>query len=150
MDEVANESWLSESTNEDWGDFNAAIEALELDETSVNVTDSDNNKQSETEQDRDEAVAGFLEMAFVLTEQATCAISGVEFTFDEKGKQKVIEAAQPVLSKHGSSMMSVFGQYIEEATLLMAIVALVYSSRMTILSLKTESLNEKAEVSSVT
>ncbi|MDP2592968.1 hypothetical protein Q8W41_26280, partial [Vibrio splendidus] len=63
------------------------------------------------------------------TEQATSMISGVEFEFDGKGKQAVIDAAQPVFAKHGSTLMGVFGDYIEEATLLLAVLGLIYASK---------------------
>ncbi|MDA0122056.1 hypothetical protein OH459_05430 [Vibrio sp. MM46] len=56
-------------------------------------------------------------------------ISGVEFEFDAKSKQAVIDAAIPVFEKHGSTLMAVFGDYIEEATLVLAILGLVYASR---------------------
>nr|MCC4820855.1 hypothetical protein [Vibrio lentus] len=70
-----------------------------------------------------------LDIVFALTEQATSMISGVEFEFDGKGKQAVIDAAQPVFAKHGSTLMGVFGDYIEEATLLLAVLGLIYASK---------------------
>ncbi|MFA0173075.1 hypothetical protein AB4424_24135, partial [Vibrio splendidus] len=72
---------------------------------------------------------GLLDIVFALTEQATSMISGVEFEFDGKGKQAVIDAAQPVFAKHGSTLMGVFGDYIEEATLLLAVLGLIYASK---------------------
>ncbi|MDH5924582.1 hypothetical protein L8R85_26775, partial [Vibrio splendidus] len=48
---------------------------------------------------------------------------------DGKGKQAVIDAAQPVFAKHGSTLMGVFGDYIEEATLLLAVLGLIYASK---------------------
>ncbi|CAK2191812.1 conserved hypothetical protein [Vibrio crassostreae] len=114
---------------DDWGDFGAVIDLLEQQEQgetdSVNLTDS---TETVTE-DKTEAMAGLLDIVFALTEQATSMISGVEFEFDGKGKQAVIDAAQPVFAKHGSTLMGVFGDYIEEATLLLAVLGLIYSSK---------------------
>lgn len=114
---------------DDWGDFGAVIDQLEQQEQgeteSVSLTES---TESVTE-DKTEAMAGLLDIVFALTEQATSIISGVEFEFDGKGKQAVIDAAQPVFAKHGSTLMGVFGDYIEEATLLLAVLGLIYSSK---------------------
>ncbi|CAK1691811.1 MULTISPECIES: hypothetical protein [Vibrio] len=128
--EQTNEVLLEESAAvDDWGDFGAVIDQLEQQEQgetdSVNLTDS---TETVTE-DKTEAMAGLLDIVFALTEQATSMISGVEFEFDGKGKQAVIDAAQPVFAKHGSTLMGVFGDYIEEATLLLAVLGLIYSSK---------------------
>ncbi|MDN3632545.1 hypothetical protein [Vibrio lentus] len=134
--EQTNEVLLDEpAAVDDWGDFGAVIDQLEQQEQgetdSVNLTDS---TETVTE-DKTEAMAGLLDIVFALTEQATSIISGVEFEFDGKGKQAVIDAAQPVFAKHGSTLMGVFGDYIEEATLLLAVLGLIYSSKqqMTVL-----------------
>jgi hypothetical protein len=134
--EQTNEVLLDEpAAVDDWGDFGAVIDQLEQQEQgetdSVHLTDS---TETVTE-DKTEAMAGLLDIVFALTEQATSIISGVEFEFDGKGKQAVIDAAQPVFAKHGSTLMGVFGDYIEEATLLLAVLGLIYSSKqqMTVL-----------------
>lgn len=134
--EQTNEVLLDEpAAVDDWGDFGAVIDQLEQQEQgetdSVHLTDSN---ETVTE-DKTEAMAGLLDIVFALTEQATSIISGVEFEFDGKGKQAVIDAAQPVFAKHGSTLMGVFGDYIEEATLLLAVLGLIYSSKqqMTVL-----------------
>lgn len=128
--EPTNEVLLDEpAAVDDWGDFGAVIDQLEQQEQgeadSVHLTDS---TETVTE-DKTEAMAGLLDIVFALTEQATSIISGVEFEFDGKGKQAVIDAAQPVFAKHGSTLMGVFGDYIEEATLLLAVLGLIYSSK---------------------
>ncbi|MEZ9068162.1 hypothetical protein AB4184_25020 [Vibrio splendidus] len=128
--EQTNEVLLNESAAvDDWGDFGAVIDQLEQQEQTesepVSLTDS---TETVTE-DKTEAMAGLLDIVFALTEQATSMISGVEFEFDGKGKQAVIDAAQPVFAKHGSTLMGVFGDYIEEATLLLAVLGLIYASK---------------------
>lgn len=148
-----NEVLLEESTAvDDWGDFGAVIDQLEQQEQgetdSVSLTDS---TEAVTE-DKTEAIAGLLDIVFALTEQTTSMMSGIEFEFDGKGKQAVIDAAQPVFAKHGSTLMGVFGDYIEEATLLLAVLGLIYASKkqMAVLMQAKEAEGEKGETSSPT
>lgn len=149
--EQANEALLDEQVDlDDWGDFGAVISQLEQQEQgstdSVNVTEP----TEAASEDKTEAMTGLLNIMFVLTEQATSIISGVEFEFDTKGKQAVMEAAEPVFAKHGSTLMGVFGDYIEEATLLLAILGLVYASKRQLVVLKQseEVEGEKAQTPS--
>ncbi|ELJ8870926.1 hypothetical protein J7956_23335, partial [Vibrio parahaemolyticus] len=74
---------------------------------------------------------GALSVLFTIAEQATTIISGVDFEFDEKGKAAVIDAALPVLEKHGDTVTSMFGNYMEEAVLGLAVLSLVYSAKKT-------------------
>ncbi|EOC1795587.1 hypothetical protein ACI1HQ_001971 [Vibrio fluvialis] len=106
---------------DDWGDFGGFIKALESEEVATDV--SALPTEAETESVSSEAFEGFLGIMFTVAEQATSIIAGVDFSFDDKGKAEVISAALPVLSKHGSTLMQVFGDYIEEATLLIAVLA---------------------------
>ncbi|EKO3929995.1 hypothetical protein [Vibrio fluvialis] len=119
---------------DDWGDFGGFIKALESEEVATDV--SALPTEAETESVSSEAFEGFLGIMFTVAEQATSIIAGVDFSFDDKGKAEVISAALPVLSKHGSTLMQVFGDYIEEATLLIAVLALVYTSKRHLTQLK--------------
>lgn len=128
--EQTNEVLLEESAAvDDWGDFGAVIDQLEQQEQTESEPVSLTGSTETVTEDKTEAMAGLLDVVFALTEQATSMISGVEFEFDGKGKQAVIDAAQPVFAKHGSTLMGVFGDYIEEATLLLAVLGLIYSSK---------------------
>ncbi|MEH0713171.1 hypothetical protein [Vibrio owensii] len=131
---------------QDWGDFSSVIDELEREESTA-VVDSDLSAANDepAAPDKSEAVAGMLSVAFVLTEQATSAISNVDFAFDEKGKQAVIEAAQPVFAKHGDSIMAIFGNYIEEVTLIIAVISLAYTSKRHVETLKLESKGKDDE-----
>ncbi|MGI9947193.1 hypothetical protein [Vibrio hyugaensis] len=124
---------------QDWGDFSSVIDELEREESTA-VVDSDLSAANDepAAPDKSEAVAGMLSVAFVLTEQATSAISNVNFAFDEKGKQAVIEAAQPVFAKHGNAIMAFFGNYIEEATLVIAVISLAFTSKRHVKALQLE------------
>ncbi|KPM01365.1 hypothetical protein [Vibrio splendidus] len=125
-----NEVLLEESaTVDDWGDFGAVIDQLEQQEQTESEPVSLTGSTETVTEDKTEAIAGLLDIVFALTEQSTSMISGVEFEFDGKGKQAVIDAAQPVFAKHGSTLMRVFGDYIEEATLLLAVLGLIYASK---------------------
>ncbi len=70
---------------QEWGDFSSVIDELEREESTA-VVDSDLSAANDepAAPDKGEAVAGMLSVAFVLTEQATSAISNVDFAFDEK------------------------------------------------------------------
>ncbi|MEZ8596043.1 hypothetical protein AB6D21_22915 [Vibrio splendidus] len=114
---------------DDWGGFGAVIDQLEQQEQTESEPVSLTGSTETVTEDKTEAMAGLLDIVFALTEQATSMISGVEFEFDGKGKQAVIDAAQPVFAKHGSTLMGVFGDYIEEATLLLAVLGLIYASK---------------------
>ncbi|OLQ70311.1 hypothetical protein BIT28_16430 [Photobacterium proteolyticum] len=129
---------------DDWGDFSAVIGQLEQQETDSNeaLTDAVGTESAE---DNSEAIAGFLDITFTVVEQVTSLITGVEFEFDAKGKEKVIEAAQPVLNKHGSGLMGVFGDYMEEATLFIAVLSLAYTSRCAYMMAKQEQLKGEAD-----
>ncbi|EKM15218.1 hypothetical protein [Vibrio harveyi] len=115
--------------HDDWGDFSAVISGLEETETNA-VIDAPTEAANE-EKPAGEMFEGALSVLFTIAEQATSIISGVDFEFDEKGKAAVIEAALPVLEKHGDTVTSMFGNYMEEAVLGLAVLSLVYSAKKT-------------------
>ena len=135
-----NETLEPLAEGDDWCDFGGFIKQLETEESPTELTEE---TAPETEGLNDEALQGFMGVMFTLCEQATCIISGVEFSFDEKGKTEVINAAVPVLNKHGGSIMAVFGDYIEEATLLIAVLGLIYTSKRTIKELAIQKAEEE-------
>lgn len=123
---------------DDWGDFNAVITQLEQQESAAEVTESETEQTEPLTEDKSESIALLLSGAFSLAEQATSALSGVEFEFDVKGKEEVINAALPVLAKRGDSLIAVFGDYIEEGALLLAVIGLVVGARKTIAEAKAQ------------
>ncbi|MFA0148975.1 hypothetical protein AB4452_23055 [Vibrio lentus] len=151
--EQANETLPGEQVElDDWGDFGSVIHQLEEQEkTESDLVGLTEPSETVTE-DKTEAMAGLLNILFALTEQATSIISGVEFEFDGKGKQAVMDAAEPVFAKHGSTLMGVFGDYIEEATLLLAVLGLIYASKKQLIMLQQskEVDGEKTEAPSAT
>ncbi|MBE3662624.1 hypothetical protein BOO91_16930 [Vibrio navarrensis] len=123
------------AANDDWGDFSSVISQLESHEKSEADAIASATVEA-TESVSPEAFEGLLSVVFTVTEQATSIISGIDFAFDEKGKSEVIKAAIPVINKHGSSILGMFGNYIEEATLLLAVLALIYTSKRHVAQLK--------------
>ncbi len=115
--------------HDDWGDFSAVISGLE--ETETNAVIDAPTEAANDEKPAGEMFEGALSVLFTIAEQATSIISGVDFEFDEKGKAAVIDAALPVLEKHGDAVTSLFGNYMEEAVLGLAVLSLVYSAKKT-------------------
>lgn len=126
-----------EPASDDWGDFGAVISQLEEQENSDDSTESALSGEH-AQPDNTEALSGLLSVVLMISEKATSIIAGVDFEFDEKGKQEVINAAMPVLNKHGGIVSGWLGDYVEEATLLLAVLGLVYASRRSLKTLKSE------------
>ncbi len=126
-------------------DFRHVIDTLEDTEQQEILDEQKAQEPAQEEKDtiNPEALESFLGMMFSMAEQATSAISGVDFTFDEKGKTDVIQATVPVLNKHGGQLLGVFGSYVEEASLVIAVVVLVFSSKRHITELKIQKMEQE-------
>ncbi|WCE31194.1 hypothetical protein [Vibrio sp. SCSIO 43137] len=131
-----------ETAQDDWGDFGAVISQLEQEEKTEALTES-NQSATEPKPDNTESLSALLGVVFMISEKATSIVSGVDFEFDEKGKQEVIGAALPVLNKHGGVVAGWMGDYVEEATLILAVLGLVYVSRNSLKTLKAEKLEKE-------
>ncbi|KQB00776.1 hypothetical protein CGT92_12270 [Vibrio metoecus] len=136
------EMGLGDAANDDWGDFSNVISQLASDEKSAN--DESSVVAEPAQSVSSEAFEGLLNVVFTISEQATSIISGIDFSFDEKGKAEVIKAAIPVINKHGSQLLGLFGNYIEEATLLLAVLALIYTSKRHVTQLKVLKAQQEA------
>ncbi len=126
--------------SDDWGDFDAVINQLEQQEQTEAEA-----LEPETEQvdsSKVEAAGDLLHALFGISEKAISHISEVEFTFDEKDKSEVVEASKPVLEMHGDGLLRMFGDYMPYATLLIAIIALIYSSKKRLAELQAVKLLE--------
>ncbi|EJV5951219.1 hypothetical protein N7I24_003782 [Vibrio alginolyticus] len=126
QDEMENQPEL-----DDWGDFSAVISGLEQTEVSELTDLPTEAANDDNHQPAGEMFEGALSVLFTIAEQATSIISGVDFEFDEKGKAAVIDAALPVVEKHSDSVSSLFGDYMQEAVLGLAVLSLVYSAKKT-------------------
>lgn len=129
MDDIVDaQTLVEEAENDDWGDFGDAILQLEKAEIST----SEEHAPAQIETDPNEAVESLLSTVFSLTEQAISSINDIDFSFDDKGKTEVIKATVPVLNKHGSGMLGLFGDYLEEGTLLIAVLGLGVSTHLAV------------------
>lgn len=123
------DDYENQSDLDDWGDFSSVLTDLEQTEVSVLSNAPTTAANDDEYKPAGEMFEGALSVLFTIAEQATTIISGVEFEFDEKGKAAVIDAALPVLQKHGDAVTSMFGDYIEEAVLGLAVLSLIYSAK---------------------
>ncbi|MGR5278796.1 hypothetical protein ACPV5J_19095 [Vibrio rotiferianus] len=125
---------LNEAANDnEWGDFGSAIKQLEQQESAS----QDDAITPTVETDSNESLEILLSSVFNLTEQAISAVNDIEFCFDDKGKTEVIQASVPVLKKYGAVALEGF-QYLEEATLALAVLGLVVSTRLAIKGAKAQ------------
>ena len=126
-------------------DYSHVVNSLEDTEKQEIFEEQQAQEPAQEEKDtlNPEALEGFLGIMFSMAEQATSAISGVDFAFDEKGKTDVIQNAVPVLNKHGGQLLGVFGSYVEEASLVIAVVVLVFSSKRHITELKIQKMEQE-------
>ncbi|MCC3821601.1 hypothetical protein CV742_18020 [Vibrio parahaemolyticus] len=150
MSQSDNATFETEISLDEWGDFSTVIHQLEQQESKHDEPREASANQAVTES-KEDAVEGLLEVVFTLSEQVASLISGVEFQFDEKNKQAVVDAAIPVFHKHGRELMGAFGDYLEEATLMIAIIGLAYSSKRQLEILKQQKIeNSKHDETSET
>lgn len=140
--DLLSEPEVVESEVDDWGDFSGFISGLEAEEKA----ESEPEQTEEQEEGiSPEAFEGILGVMFTVVEQATSLIAGVDFAFDCKGKAEVTRAAVPVLSKHGGQFLGWFGDYIEEATLLIAVLCLVHGARSQLKELKQQKIEREKD-----
>ncbi|WP_283130702.1 hypothetical protein [Enterovibrio norvegicus] len=119
---------------DDWGDYAPVIAELGQQEQAPL---EEPPKEDKTQLQGD-SVAGLLDVAFTLVEQVTSSLSGVKFRFDDEGKTAVIDAAKPVFTKNSGELLELFGDYIDEATLIIAVFGLVWGSKAQLAALKQE------------
>lgn len=140
--DLLSEPEVVESEVDDWGDFSGVISGLEAEEKAENEPEQ---TEEQEEGISPEAFEGILGVMFTVVEQATSLIAGVDFAFDCKGKAEVTRAAVPVLSKHGGQLLGWFGDYIEEATLLIAVLCLVHGARSQLKELKQQKIEREKD-----
>lgn len=125
-----------ENMADDWGNFDAVIHQLENEEQAH--SEHSGELSTAVDVDNTASLQAFLEVMFMVVEKGTAMFSGVDFKFDEQSREEVTQAAVPVLSKHGTAVSGWFGDYLEEATLALAVLGLIYTTRMNLKTLKAE------------
>ncbi|MDP2573253.1 hypothetical protein Q8W40_13765 [Vibrio penaeicida] len=136
---------LPAQSDDDWGDFSGVIRQLEQEEHAPQ-TEVSGPEKSAPEVDKTEAGAALAEAALTVIEQVTSVITGLDFEFDAKGRESVATAVGPVLNKHDGAVSGLMGRYLEEGTLILALIGLMYTTRFNLKKLKAEqSKKEKHE-----
>jgi hypothetical protein len=119
----------------DWGNFAPALQRLEAEEK-AQETEAVTEHQTDSEPDNSAAIEALLHFAFLLFEKGTSMLHGVSFKFDEESRRDVTQAAIPVLHKHNAVVSGWMGNYIEEGTLLIAVLSMVIATRDELKTLK--------------
>lgn len=97
----------------------------------------------ETELDTAAAVA-MVEMGIIMSEQYIASASGLPFEFDEKSKNKFLDASGPLMQKHGLTWLAWFEQWKEELVFSGAALGLYLSSRKQLMKLQLEHMGASA------
>ncbi|UAB70650.1 hypothetical protein INR79_01610 [Vibrio sp. SCSIO 43132] len=127
---------------DDWGDFSSVIRQFEQEENPAS-SELTEPQSAAPEVDKTEAGAALAETALVVIEQITSFATGLEFEFDAKGRASVAAAVGPVLNKHDGVVAGLMGRYLEEGTLILAIIGLMYTARFNLQKLKAEKAKEE-------
>ncbi|MEZ9440347.1 hypothetical protein [Vibrio atlanticus] len=133
-----------EALEDDWGDFSSVISTLEAQETDTESNAlNEANETAENSGPSQEALSGLLHVFLMISEKATSVVTGVPFEFEEADKIEVINAAIPVLNKNGGAVAGWLGDYVEEATLALAVLGMLYTARQSINIKKAEKLKQE-------
>ena len=105
---------------------------------------SDNSTESqcvesvepEPEIDTSEALDALVSTGLVVVEQAISIMKEIDFAFDERAKQSVIDAARPVAKQYGGALLEQCGDYMNVKTLALAVVGLWWASKKQITALE--------------
>ncbi|MFZ3515058.1 hypothetical protein LC147_18375 [Vibrio harveyi] len=92
--------------------------------------------ESEPEIDTSEALDALVSTGLVVVEQAISIMKEIDFAFDERAKQSVIDAARPVAKQYGGALLEQCGDYMNVMTLVLAILGLWWASKKKITALE--------------
>ncbi|HHP0488520.1 TPA: hypothetical protein ACRZ4F_004398 [Vibrio harveyi] len=92
--------------------------------------------ESEPEIDTSEALDALVSTGLVVVEQAISIMKEIDFAFDERAKQSVIDAARPVAKQYGGALLEQCGDYMNIMTLALAILGLWWASKKQITALE--------------
>lgn len=92
--------------------------------------------ESEPEIDTSEALDALVSTGLVVVEQAISIMKEIDFAFDERAKQSVIDAARPVAKQYGGALLEQCGDYMNVMTLALAILGLWWASKKQITALE--------------
>ncbi|HHP0461792.1 TPA: hypothetical protein ACRZZJ_004530 [Vibrio harveyi] len=104
--------------------------------------------EPESEVDTSEAFDALVETGLVVVEQAVSILKDIDFAFDERAKQSVVNAARPVAKQYGGALLEQCGDYMNVMTLVLAILGLWWASKKQITVLELQKEEEEKRVAS--
>ncbi|EMX0313688.1 hypothetical protein AAFZ98_003788 [Vibrio parahaemolyticus] len=104
--------------------------------------------EPESEVDTSEAFDALVETGLVVVEQAVSILKDIDFAFDERAKQSVVNAARPVAKQYSGALLEQCGDYMNVMTLALAILGLWWASKKQITVLELQKEEEEKRVAS--
>ncbi|GMQ45360.1 hypothetical protein [Vibrio sp. 10N] len=98
--------------------------------------------ESQPEVDTSEAFDALVTTGLVVVEQAVSILKDIDFEFDERAKQSVVNAARPVAKQYGGALLDQCGDYMNIMTLALAILGLWWASKKQIIALELKKQQE--------
>ena len=102
--------------------------------------------EQDSEVDVSEALDALVTTGLVVVEQAVSIMKDIDFVFDERAKQSVINAARPVAKQYGGSLLEHCGDYMNLMTLTLAVLGLWWASKKQITALEVQKEEEEKHV----
>ena len=139
---------MDESTVEMGADNLAELDmyVAELQSSTSTESPMHDGIEQESEVDVSEALDALVTTGLVVVEQAVSIMKDIDFVFDERAKQSVINAARPVAKQYGGSLLEHCGDYINLMTLTLAILGLWWASKKQITALEVQKEEEEKHV----
>ncbi|HCG9714474.1 TPA: hypothetical protein N2902_004623 [Vibrio parahaemolyticus] len=120
----------------------------ELQSSTSTENQPNGSAELESEVDTSEAFDALVETGLVVVEQAVSILKDIDFAFDERAKQSVVNAARPVAKQYGGALLEQCGDYMNVMTLALAILGLWWASKKQITLLELQKEEEEKRVAS--
>ncbi|BFN30103.1 hypothetical protein VHTUMSATKI_02980 [Vibrio harveyi] len=120
----------------------------ELQSSTSTENQPNGSAEPESEVDTSEAFDALVETGLVVVEQAVSILKDIDFAFDERAKQSVVNAARPVAKQYGGALLEQCGDYMNVMTLALAILGLWWASKKQITVLELQKEEEEKRVAS--
>ncbi|EPO5780815.1 hypothetical protein ACUCAK_003231 [Vibrio harveyi] len=120
----------------------------ELQSSTSTENQPNTSTEPESEVDTSEAFDALVETGLVVVEQAVSILKDIDFAFDERAKQSVVNAARPVAKQYGGALLEQCGDYMNVMTLALAILGLWWASKKQITVLELQKEEEEKRVAS--
>ncbi|MEK2176989.1 hypothetical protein WOB82_22060 [Vibrio parahaemolyticus] len=120
----------------------------ELQSSTSTENQPNGSAELESEVDTSEAFDALVETGLVVVEQAISILKDIDFAFDERAKQSVVNAARPVAKQYGGALLEQCGDYMNVMTLALAILGLWWASKKQITVLELQKEEEEKRVAS--